>query len=65
MRIFRIQKTYMVPAADKAAAETMVKAAGSGELYLVWHGVRELPELRGGNAKASGWIAELRRQLAI
>jgi hypothetical protein len=65
MKFFRIQKIYMVPAADKAAAEAMVKAAGTGELYLVWQGVRELPELSGGNAAASGWIAELRRQLAI
>ena len=63
MKIFKIQKTYMVAAVDQASAAAMVKAAGADELFLVWSGIRELPELAGGNAKASGWLAELRRQL--
>jgi hypothetical protein len=63
MKIFKIQKTYMVPAADKAAAEAMVKAAGAGEMYLVWQLVRELPAL--GGSQIHNCVAELRRQLAI
>jgi hypothetical protein len=65
MKIFKIQRTYMVPAADKAAAETMIKAAGDGDQYVVAQFVRELSELGSGNATAKGWLAVLRQQLAI
>ena len=63
MRVFKISKTYMVAAASKAAAETMVQASAAAELYLVQLTVRELPELASPLRPAQLWLEDLKRQI--
>jgi hypothetical protein len=62
MKIFKIHKTYMVTAGDRATAEIMVRARDVGELFLVEAATDELPELE--DSRMNGWFAELKRQVA-
>lgn len=60
MKTFKVTQVYMVQASDKADAMAMVARGQVRTDQLVWQGVMEYPAPQ----HQSGWLAELKRQLA-
>jgi len=63
MKIFKIQKTYIVVAPDDAAARMMVTTPKVSELFVTQETVEEEPRLSGATSWMKPWVAAIKQQL--